>query len=482
MAGDDSSIRISSSWFATALALLCCLPLPLSAKSSPYKTGLHHYARGEFQEAITQFQKALTRGGSRDERSKIHKYLGLSQYTMGRQAEAEENFSSCLKLDRNCSIVKDEALDESVIPFFKKIRDQMIQGDTKPVTRVRIESNAKNGEVALDGIIAGSVGQSLTSEDGTVEVEVRAPGYRPRKLKISVTKAVENTYQINLEEIPKGPSKEEIAAAKAAQAKAKAKARAEAVAKERVRAKVRAEALARERFETEERQRQRLAKRLEKAEKEAAAAKNSRIPPVLPREEEPNLALKDAADPVEEPPVSAKEKNDAAPSRDPPLSVTSDTKASSDILVKSPLSFAHFLPFGIGQFKNDDILLGTVLLTAQGYALYGILDTDQRILQAQKNLANAQKAAEEDPGITPEILANFRNDAQTFIQKSQDERDTFVAILAGSYVLGVLHAIILRPDNLASSLADESQTGQIRWSVTASHAGDFAFSLQLQLR
>ncbi len=441
------------------LGLMLCLSgmSPLWAKSSAYKGGLNHYTHGEFKEAAVLLQRALNAKPDRDEKISAHKYLGLSLFTLGRTAEAEQQFIKCLTLDRNCSIKKEEALDESVLPFFKQVKERLDNPSTtarstpspaavapapspSPVaspapaagTRIIVLSNVKEANVLVDGILAGPVGATLSSSSGAVEIEVEAKGFNPRKLKISVPKNALSTFKIDLQ--PEGPSKEELAAlagAKLAKEKAARLREKELAAKE----KSRSEVSSRDH-------------RLPRGRDEDVQA-DDKTPPVLPREdgirsEAESDSLFSEEERRSERSSSIERESRGRRDRGTEDFDVSNIKADSPNAGKAriPISFFHLLPLGAGQIYNESYLLGGTIFAIHVYAAYSILEAQQNMQRAADNLTTAYKRNDN----TPEQLTAYAAQIDAYTAEQQTAQTRAALIFGGSYLFGVVQAVLMRPE------------------------------------
>jgi hypothetical protein len=264
----------------------------------------------------------------------------------------------------------------------------------------------------------------LDATAGTREIILQAKGYRPRRVKIAVNKNVENVYEIDLEKLPPkvDPKALEKEKEKAKQAK-----------------------LAREKEKERERERERVRKLDARREKD----KKDKVPPVLPTEDESARSL---ADPGPEP---KKESLEMPEERGP----QSGSVASSEPIdiTREPVSVAHFLPLGIGQFYNRDYLLGTVFLGTQLYAGAVIVQANQDIQQAEDNEQAAIRRAQVDPTVTQEDLLAFSQAKQAFVKDKQERLNLALGAAAGTYVFGVLHALVMRPYILPATVSLQLQ-------------------------
>jgi tetratricopeptide (TPR) repeat protein len=425
--------------FVLTLTLCALTPLPALAKPSPYKQGLQHYAKGEFDKAIQTLQKALKKKPGKAEKVKIYKYIGLSLYTLGRQAEAEKNFEQCIATDPGCNIEAKEALDESVLPFFQNIKRGILERKPAPraTTRILVKCPVQDAEIVLDGILLGPVNTSLEASPGTREITLEAKGYRPRRVKIAVNKNVENVYEIDLEKLP--PKVDPKVAEREKEKE-----------KEREKEKARQLKLAREKEKEKEREKERQRK-LE-ARKEKDRERKEKIPPVLPAEDESARKLADPG------PESKKESLEMEAEKGPQTTASTSSASAEPLEInREPVSLAHFLPLGVGQFYNGDYLLGTVVLATQLYAGTVIFQANQDIQQAEDNEQAAIRRAQVDPSVTPEDLLAFSQAKQAFVKEKQERLNFALGAAAGSYVFGVVHALIMRPYILPTTVTMQLQ-------------------------
>ncbi len=421
--------------FVLTLLLFISIPMSAAGKTSPYKQGLQHYAKGEFDKAIQSLQKALKKKPSKSEKVKIYKYIGLSLYTLGRQAEAEKNFEQCLATDSSCSIEAKEALDESVLPFFQNIKRGVNERKNapKPKTRILVKTPVKDAEILMDGILLGPANTSLDAKPGTREITLQAKGYRPRRVKLAVNKNVENVYEVDLDKLPPKVDTKAIEREKEKE-------------REREREKARLAKLTREKEREKEREREREKERARKLE--ARKEKKEKIPPVLPTEDE---SAKKLADPGPEP---RKENLEIPEEKGPEVTASAPAPAAAPIeLEREPVSIAHFLPLGIGQFYNGDYLLGTLFLGTQLYAGAVIVQANQDIQQAEDNEQAAIRRSQVDPTVTPDDLLAFSEAKQAFVKEKQERLNLAVGAAAGTYVFGLVHALIMRPYVLPANVS-----------------------------
>jgi hypothetical protein len=293
-----------------------------------------------------------------------------------------------------------------------------------------VKTPIKDAEILMDGILLGPANTSLDANPGTREITLQAKGYRPRGVKIAVNKNVENVYEISLDKLPP-----------------KADTKALEREKEKEREKARQQKIAREKAKEKERERERATRKLE-ARKEKEKKEKDKVPPVLPTEDE---SAKKLVDPGPEP---KKESLEMPEEKGPPVVAASTSPTDEPVeLERDPVSIAHFLPLGVGQFYNGDYLLGTLFLTTQLYAGAVIVQANQDIQQAEDNEQAAIRRAQVDPTVTPDDLLAFSQAKQAFVKEKQERLNLALGAAAGTYVFGMVHALIMRPYVLPAAVS-----------------------------
>jgi hypothetical protein len=162
-----------------------------------------------------------------------YKLMGICQFMQNNRNGATQSFKMALANDPNTAVSASEVLDEGVIGFFNKIRASApkssavatrkaptspgtmkmaarrttdAKGNPLKQTFLIINSTNKGANVFIDGIIAGQVNSRINTSPGKVLVEVAQPGFKPKKVRISITKDSDNAVTINLDKIqPKAP-------------------------------------------------------------------------------------------------------------------------------------------------------------------------------------------------------------------------------------------------------------------------------------
>lgn len=96
--------------------------------ANSYDRGIKLYRRADFKGAESAFIDVLRGGANRATKARVYKYIGLSQYMLGRKNEARASFHSALKYDPKTEIFPNEALDSSVLEFFLQIKQDSKKG------------------------------------------------------------------------------------------------------------------------------------------------------------------------------------------------------------------------------------------------------------------------------------------------------------------------------------------------------------------
>ena len=113
---------------AVIAVILAASLFSASIYANSYDRGIKLYRRADFKGAESAFLDVLRVGVNRATRSRVYKYIGLSQYMLGRKNEARASFQSALKYDKKIEIYPDEALDSSVLEFFLQIKQDSKKG------------------------------------------------------------------------------------------------------------------------------------------------------------------------------------------------------------------------------------------------------------------------------------------------------------------------------------------------------------------
>lgn len=94
------------------------------ALADNFNQGLKSYRHSNFSAAERAFLRVLQEGVNRATRAKVYKYIGLSQYMLGRKGDASSSFRSALRFDPLTELYPNEVLDSSVLEFFLQIKQE----------------------------------------------------------------------------------------------------------------------------------------------------------------------------------------------------------------------------------------------------------------------------------------------------------------------------------------------------------------------
>ena len=204
--------------------------------ASAYTSGLDRYQQGDFAGAEKILRGSLRTKMAPRELASTYKLLGICQFMQNNRNGATQSFKIAIATDPTVQIAGNEVLDDAVIGFFNKIKSGSpkasapvaaapkkpapspagvkmaakratdAKGNPLKQTFLIINSSNKGANVFIDGIIAGQVNSRINTSPGKVMVEVSQPGFKPKKVRINITKDVDNAVSINLDKIqPKAP-------------------------------------------------------------------------------------------------------------------------------------------------------------------------------------------------------------------------------------------------------------------------------------
>ena len=113
---------------AVIAGILAASLFSASIYANSYDRGLKLYRRADFKGAESAFLDVLRGGVNRATRSRVYKYIGLSQYMLGRKNEARASFHSALKYNPKIEIYPDDVFDSSLLEFFLQIKQDSKRG------------------------------------------------------------------------------------------------------------------------------------------------------------------------------------------------------------------------------------------------------------------------------------------------------------------------------------------------------------------
>lgn len=390
-----------------SLALPMTVALPTQAYGQNLSKGMILYQKGRIPQAEQALLQALkTTTGA--EKARVLRLLGITQHMQGNQAAATRSFQMALAINPNTTISRDEVLDETVVPFFERVRAtaqssparapatgeslkpaRMRVGKRTKYTILVVQSNAK-ATVLIDGIIAGHTGSKLEVSPGKVEITLRANGFKPRKQRVMI-KAKRENY-LNL---PLNPRQPKVAPVASAAVAAKA-----AVAEE----------------------------------DDLFAEPVRRPPPPAVSKPEPKPSAKGLyAAPPAYPPVGERNRYQDS-SRRPKRSAKT---VSSERTVGSPI--VAVLPFGIGQFQNNDFLSGSLFAGAEAFSLYIYVRSRSEISQSSTIKATLEQQEITDGKNTDRQSLIAEHEA--YIAEQQTQSTLALSAFIGLAVIGAVEAL-----------------------------------------
>lgn len=115
--------RLRTVWGVfVALLISVAVFVPLDLRAKDYKTAYSLYVSGDYSGAEHAFRQAFVASKDNSQRGQILKLLGVSQYMQGKRLEAEASFKKAKSFDPGLEIRSSEVLDETVIDFFRQVK------------------------------------------------------------------------------------------------------------------------------------------------------------------------------------------------------------------------------------------------------------------------------------------------------------------------------------------------------------------------
>jgi hypothetical protein len=214
------------------LASLLSLCLIISTSGyAPYAFGQseeatkQQYQTGDFAKAEAGYRSLLAGAKAKKDRKKLAEYsklIGICQFMQDDKPGAQASFKLALTANPSISISASEVLDESVIPFFNESKGggktaapsagaasvaagSGLAPSAKPAksTQLKIQSNVAEGQVMIDGINAGDIGQIIEADPGKIEITISSPGYKSGRSTVTVKDKMLNTFRIELNKVVK---------------------------------------------------------------------------------------------------------------------------------------------------------------------------------------------------------------------------------------------------------------------------------------
>ncbi|MBF0442499.1 MAG: PEGA domain-containing protein [Oligoflexales bacterium] len=189
------------------IVLMIARPAVLKAQS--FEDGYKKYSVGDMEGAISSLKSALGKNPPPPEKIKIYKLLGIVQFMKGQEQEAASSFQKLISLDPKASISSKDVFDESVIKFFNKVKKSPSPSPSpsrqtagakaaRGKSKLMIQSNAREAEVFVDGILVGNVGKDIEVPPGTTSVTLKAKGFQTKTFKLKIRERAENNFTLKL--------------------------------------------------------------------------------------------------------------------------------------------------------------------------------------------------------------------------------------------------------------------------------------------
>lgn len=451
-----------------SLSIISILATPSTILAQSYSAGYKKYTMGDFPGAERALKAAIPRSRSTANRANIMKLLGIAQYMQGKSRDATYSFQQALKYNSKISISSNEVLNSSVISFFSKVKrsykpkKRQAQRKTssrrpskrgprygKPVktTTINIRSNAPRASILIDGIIAGSTNENIEVSKGVITLTLKSKGYKSKSFRVRVHGNKQNAFTLNLSKI---------------------KPKRTVIAKKPRRRVKRAKSKSKDLFQEEEpvyREARTTPSRLRRQE----VYRDPTLPPPqpsyaapAPTYQQPYVAPAPApAYPVYQQPYVAPAPAPTYPAYSQPYAVPEPappppapdyysapkkkrrSKRSSSRGEKRGNTLIALAPFGLGQYQNNDTLLGLFFTASELGAIYYYYsknqDADKQEKTAKEVLASGENNYTEEQ--EQEYISNVNKYVSTLRKDADKGLYAFVALWAG----GAIEAYINMP-------------------------------------
>ena len=216
-----AAVRIQRKYLLLIYFLLS-LAHPHALKGQNYSTGYKRYVTGDFAGAEHAFQLALSRSESLTEKARLHKMIGITRYMQGKRVAAEASFKQAKKLNPYLSISSSEVLDDNVINFFRGVQAELPKAPAtppdppaatrpspplppkkkSPPTTLTVFVNVYGARLLIDGHIPIVPSQAIMVSPGTHEITAFARGYDSASQSVAIRKGIANHLSINLRKHP----------------------------------------------------------------------------------------------------------------------------------------------------------------------------------------------------------------------------------------------------------------------------------------
>lgn len=211
--------------------ILFTLLVPNVSHAQSWKAGRASLMKNDFKSAKVQLSSALKAAKSKTELAETYKYLGVAQFMSGDRNSATSSFQMAKNSNPGVKLTASEVIDESVIPVFNGVKPGKVAATApqraatpsseaagKPAiakqkskrTLLKVISNVPSAQVSLDGIAYGTAGQEIEVQPGIVILELSAPGFRSKAIKVQLEALTSSSVTVNLEKIPVKPKPQPI--------------------------------------------------------------------------------------------------------------------------------------------------------------------------------------------------------------------------------------------------------------------------------
>ncbi len=395
-----------------------------------YSQGLILYQKGRVQQAEDVLKKAEKSAKNAGEKVEIYKLLGIVQYMQGNKSGAAQSFAQCLAIDPKQSISAGEVLDETVIPFFESIKAsrgsganaaaaaapaatherahaEFRYGRQVKTTILIVQSNVR-ASVYIDEILAGSSGAPLEIKEGKIEVAVQANGYRAQKQILPIRAKYENILTVTLaKDEPRGAKSSAVVVAGGSRKSAKD-----------------------DMFADEE-------------------------PDYNPKKNKGKTLVDEFNEDSASAALVAKPASRVKPKANKTSAVYPNTVRNSSggkpktnkprgPLVAKGSPFVAILPFGIGQFQNNDPLFGLLFASSELASLFVFVKSNQEAQSSESILLSLKEEETASPGTDPYRQDDIRAQ-EAYISQMKTQANFSLGLFAILLIAGATEAYMNRP-------------------------------------
>lgn len=417
-----------------------------SAFASGYSQALKQYRIGQFKKSIRLSNQALKKNNSKKQKAKLFKLNGLSYFSLGKKESSKKSFLLALKYNPKIVVTREESLSPQAVSFFNKIkssdlskkeRERQRRKKASKVNRTVIVLNTPaKGTVIIDDIFVGQTGEKIEVKPGLIVATIKAKGFRAKKVKLRVKKNTKNKFNIKLSKIK--PKSKKVAK------------------KRRKKRPIRKDDLFAEEDSADPVIKGRDLKQELATEGGGYSAPytpppqqyypppQQYYPPAPAPQYYPQQQYGYQPTPVPEP---YPDPNTGSPSVDyysdnprPPGDNYSTNRMAVTSTAQRSFQFKQLLPFGLNLFLDDEILAGSIALTAQAAALglwaYAFYDEQSTFEAASKTLEEAA----ENPEYSQEDVETFRRITDEYLAQKQTEQIIYLSLFGVSWISSSIYA------------------------------------------